>query len=40
MATLTVATNLPFRPAKADEGHDCSLNIGECSIYRMLPPHA
>jgi flagellar protein FlaI len=40
MGTLTVETNLPFKPAKADEGRDCSSNIEECSIYRMLPPHA
>jgi flagellar protein FlaI len=40
MGTLTVETNLPFEPANADRGHDCSLRIEECSIYRMLPPHA
>jgi flagellar protein FlaI len=40
MGTLTVATNLPFRPAKADEGKDCAARIEECSIYRMLPAHA
>lgn len=40
MGTLTVSTNLPFKPAKADEGHDCSASIEECSIYRMLPAHA
>ncbi len=40
MSTLTVATNLPFKPAKADEGRDCSARIEECSIYRMLPAHA
>jgi flagellar protein FlaI len=40
MGTLTVQTNLPFKPAKADEGRDCVAGIEECSIYRMLPPHA
>ncbi|MDD1664323.1 MAG: type II/IV secretion system ATPase subunit, partial [Methanomicrobiales archaeon] len=40
MGTLTVSTNLPFKPAKADEGNDCSANIEGCSIYRMLPAHA
>ncbi|HMA05297.1 MAG TPA: secretion system protein E, partial [Methanomicrobiales archaeon] len=40
MSTLTVQTNLPFKPAKTDEGRDCSANIEECSIYRMLPAHA
>ena len=40
MGTLTVATNLPFKPAKADEGMDCARNIEECSIFRMLPAHA
>ncbi|MDD1669887.1 MAG: type II/IV secretion system ATPase subunit [Methanomicrobiales archaeon] len=40
MSTLTVSTNLPFKPAKTDEGRDCSANIEECSIYRMLPAHA
>ena len=40
MGTLTVATNLPFKPTKADEGKDCSANLEECSIYRMLPAHA
>jgi flagellar protein FlaI len=40
MGTLTVQTNLPFKPAKADEGHDCVAGIEECSIYRMLPAHA
>ncbi|MDD1663500.1 MAG: secretion system protein E, partial [Methanomicrobiales archaeon] len=40
MGTLTVSTNLPFKPAKADEGLDCVSRIEECSIYRMLPPNA
>jgi len=40
MGTLTVATNLPFKPARADEGKDCVSRIEECSIYRMLPAHA
>ncbi|MDD1666181.1 MAG: type II/IV secretion system ATPase subunit [Methanomicrobiales archaeon] len=40
MATLTVSTNLPFKPARTDEGRDCSASIEECSIYRMLPAHA
>jgi flagellar protein FlaI len=40
MGTLTVQTTLPFKPAKTDEGKDCSANIDECSIYRMLPAHA
>ncbi|MGA2934883.1 MAG: type II/IV secretion system ATPase subunit [Methanomicrobiales archaeon] len=40
MGTLTVSTNLPFKPAKADEGNDCAANIEGCSIYRMLPSHA
>jgi len=40
MSTLTVSTNLPFKPARTDEGRDCSASIEECSIYRMLPAHA
>jgi flagellar protein FlaI len=40
MGTLTVSTNLPFKPVKTDEGHDCVTGIEECSIYRMLPAHA
>jgi flagellar protein FlaI len=40
MGTLTVSTTLPFKPAKADEGKDCSAHLEECSIYRMLPAHA
>ncbi|MDH7593620.1 MAG: type II/IV secretion system ATPase subunit [Methanomicrobiales archaeon] len=40
MGFLTVTVNLPFKPAKNDEGNDCANNIEECALYRMLPANA
>ncbi|MDD1662307.1 MAG: type II/IV secretion system ATPase subunit, partial [Methanomicrobiales archaeon] len=40
MGTLTVTTTLPFKPAKVDEGKDCSAHLEECTIFRMLPANA
>lgn len=40
MSFLTVTVNLPFKPAKNEEGNDCVNNIEECALYRMLPANA
>jgi flagellar protein FlaI len=40
MGSLTVTINLPFQPAKNEEGNDCYNNIDGCTLYRMLPANA